>query len=506
MSAVVYQFEGQGPEAADTDPLGILDIGSNSVRLVVFEGGNRVPTPLLNEKSLCGLGRGLASTGALYEPGIECALRALRRFRTLTRAMNVRVIYPVATAAVREASNGPDFLAAAEEILEVPVRLVSGAEEAELAALGVLSGIPDAEGVIGDLGGGSLELLDVRDGQLADRITRELGPLRLMDLGFARARAQVLESLEEIPWLKSFKGRPFYLVGGAWRTLARVQMAQTNYPIQVLHHFEMAPEEARQLAGTIAGMNRRELELINEISNRRIEALPYAALVLEQLITRTKPSRVVVSSYGLREGLHHLLLDKHLRAQDPLVAGTQRLAERYGRSLRLSEEVNAFIAPLFEGEKPRKNGGANRAETLRLAACYLADLGRFLHPDDRATGAFNKILRAPLSGISHRERAFLSLTMLNRYGGSSVSHQASTAGDFLSTSEKNEARLLGRSLRFGVSLCGGAEGLLPQIRIRRNAESLSLLLPETLQPLLGEGVERRFRQLANAAGLEARIE
>ena len=147
-------------------PVAIVDIGSNSVRLVAFDNLDRSPIPAFNEKSLCALGNGVFSTGRLSKNGMEKALSALKRFRVLIDIMGITDVHVIATAAARDATNGPEFLSAAQDALGgAEVKLLSGQREAQLSAFGVLSGVHNPDGVVGDLGGGSLELIDVKGGR-----------------------------------------------------------------------------------------------------------------------------------------------------------------------------------------------------------------------------------------------------------------------------------------------------------------------------------------------------
>src|SRR6201994_679831 len=186
-------------------PLAVIDIGSNSVRLVVYEGLARAPTALFNEKALCGLGREVQTTGLLAADAVEKALTALRRFRALCRVQKVGRVYAIATAACRDASNGPEFIAKAEKICGCTIEILTGQEEARYSALGVISGIHKPDGIVGDLGGGSLELIDVHGHQVRGGVTLPLGSLALQDLShksLKRAERIVKNELSGVPQLK----------------------------------------------------------------------------------------------------------------------------------------------------------------------------------------------------------------------------------------------------------------------------------------------------------------
>ncbi len=308
----------------DLSPIAVVDIGSNSVRLVVYEGATRAPSPLFNEKVLCGLGRTIATTGRLASDAIPRALRALRRFRALIDQIGARHIEAIATAAVREAENGADFVAQAERVLDVPIRVLTGPEEAELAALGIVAGIHNADGVAGDLGGGSLELIDVRAGGLAQAATLPLGGLRLIDASggsLKRAREIVDAEFAKIDWLEKGAGRDFYAIGGTWRALARLHMVQTNYPLNVMHNYRIDTADALKFASLLDHQSQSSLAGIRDISSARRETVPYGALVLERLLKQMKPKAVVVSVFGIREGLLYSLSARGGAAQGSAACG-----------------------------------------------------------------------------------------------------------------------------------------------------------------------------------------
>ena len=304
-------------------PVAVVDIGSNSVRLVVYDGLRRSPSPIFNEKILCGLGRGVATKGKLAEEGMVRAFAALKRFRALARQIGAKHVFAVATAAAREASNGAQFIARAEKALGCNIKVLTGKEEARFAALGVIAGIPGADGVVGDLGGGSLELIDVKDGKLREGVTLPLGPLRLMDLSegsIDKAREIVDEAFAKAGILKLLKGRTFYAVGGTWRNLAKLHMAQSHYPLHVLHCYRLTRPQAMSLSGLVAHLSPTSLKEIREVSKSRSDTMPFGALVLERLLHHSEPKAVEISVYGVREGLLYSKLPARKRSSDALLS------------------------------------------------------------------------------------------------------------------------------------------------------------------------------------------
>lgn len=478
---------------------GIVDLGSNSVRLVVYASAARSPVLVFNEKILCGLGRSLASTGRLDPKGIERALSALQRFIALREQIGIDHLIIAATAAVRDAEDGAEFLLRAEEICGFKITLVSGAEEARLSAQGVLSGIPDADGVVGDLGGASLELVGVSGGRrLGDGVTLPVGPLRIMDMAkgsISEATAIVDKAFKGLDIFKEFQGKRLYVVGGVWRNLARIHMAQRNYPIHVLHEYVIPAKDATDLAKVIERLGPKSLSQIPEISERRIEALPIGALILEKLIEAMRAKDIVISAYGLREGILFDHLDKREQSKDPLIEGARDLAERLARFPQHGSELLPWTAPLFA---PELLGETPAQARLRHAACILADIGWYVHPDYRAHQSMTQILLAPFAGIDHPSRLLLARTLFHRHEGRGEPDLIGSLSGLLSDEENFRALILGLTLRLAFTLCAATPGMLPKTKLEIDADTVSLTVPRRYEPLLGEVVQKRLTALARA--------
>ncbi|HEX6978151.1 MAG TPA: Ppx/GppA family phosphatase [Alphaproteobacteria bacterium] len=474
--------------------IGVIDIGSNSIRLVVFDGLSRIPHPLFNEKVLCGLGRGLEQTGMLNPGGVELALRNLARFAALAESMGVRRLKVVGTAALRDAEDGPAFVKEVRRHTGLKVSVLDGAEEARLAALGVISGIPDADGMAGDLGGGSLEIVRLDRGELREQDTLPFGPLRLREMagrGRGKLRELIDSHLDQIRWLGRIHGRRFYAVGGAWRAIARVHMAHQGYPLRVIHHYTVKRAEAEDFLDLIAGLSRESLERLTNAPRKRLEALPLAALVLARLLRRARPSELVFSAMGLREGCLFDELRPTLRRLDPLIAACREVATVDARFPIDGELLRDWIEPVLNPAD-----GARRR--LRLAASLVSDIAWSEHPDYRAEIAFLRVLRMPLTGIDHPGRAFLALTVFTRYDGDSEGAVARPVRRLLDEEQLREAHLLGLGLRFAHTLSAGSSTVLRRIRLRPDGSTLSLHVPARQRALIGEAVERRFEALARA--------
>ncbi len=490
----------EGPTGSSPPRCAVVDLGSNSVRLVVFEGRSRNPVAIFNEKAVLRLGRGLQETGRLNEDGVADAITVLGRYQAVARAMGAAPMEILATAAVREASNGPEFVRVLNARMpEVPIRVLTGPEEAAMSASGLLCGIPGAEGVLGDIGGGSLEVVRISGGGIGLNASLPLGVIRLSERAGGdpvRARAIAEEALSGTPWLREGAGLDLYLVGGAWRALARIHIAQTGYPLHLVHHYTLGREEARDLTGVIAGASRRALERIPGVPRRRIDDLPFAAVVMRRLLRATGARRVVFSANGLREGWFMKRLPEEVRAADPMRSAGRELAAQFGRDPDMPPALIRWTAPLFSEES---------AEALRLreTACWMSDIGSHEHPEYRAEQAYLRVLRQPGIGLDHHARAFLGLTLAVRYEAEPDMPWLSTARMLLDVASARQAEVLGAALRLAYTLSGGTPELLAGTALRVEGRRIVLLLTEGSGVFAGEGVVRRLERLAESLAMEA---
>jgi len=475
----------------------IIDIGSNSVRLVVYDGPPRIPFILFNEKVMAGLGAALAKTGAIETDAMERGLRAVGRFARLCRAMKVGDIRCVATAAVRDASNGPDFIARAQA-MGLTVELLTGAQEAIGAAMGVLSGIPQADGIVGDLGGGSLELARVRGGEVEQTISLPLGVLRLPQIRAEGPRAlerRVVKMLDKAGWTPE-PGLPFYMVGGSWRALARFDMQITQFPLPVVHQYEMTAARAEQLTRIVSHVDKARLKLIPAMTGSRVPTLPDAAALLSVVVRQLKSSRLVVSAYGLREGLLYEALPPDWRAQDPLLVAAEAEGEAQARFRGHGNRIDRWIAPLFPDDSPEMG-------RIRRAACLLADVSWRANPDFRAERGVEIALHSNWVGIDAVERAMLGQALHSHFGGGLT---APLGLDRIASPERlRRAALWGLAIRLAQRLSGGVEGPLDLSRLEHEGDRITLHLDDEDADLFGEAVDRRLRNLAQAMGLKYRM-
>lgn len=481
----------------------VVDLGSNSVRLVVFDGISRNPISIFNEKAVLRLGRGLNATGRLNEEGVGLAMQVMDRFHAIARGMDADPFEILATAAVRDATNGAEFVAALRARMPgVPIRILSGEEEADYSATGVLCGLPEADGLVADIGGGSLELIRLSAGRKLDACTLRLGVIRLNDRAegdLQRARTIADADIAQVGWLDDVVGRPLYLVGGAFRALARLQIARTNYPLNIVHLYTLSGEGARDMTEWVVNTPRRALERVPGAPRKRLDDVPFAAIVLRRLLRRLQPPSVVFCVDGLREGWYMRRVAASVAALDPQEAVAREMCRRLGRSETLPDRLMNWTAPLFPDEStPQRR--------LRRAACLLSDIGSYDHPEYRAEQTYLRVLRMQGVGFDHQARAFVALTLAVRYEAE-LGHDFLQPSRLLLTAEDfQRALILGLVLRLAYTVCGSTEELLDGTWIRLSAEDVTLHLARGRGVVRGESVRRRLDRLAEAFALPARIE
>jgi exopolyphosphatase / guanosine-5'-triphosphate,3'-diphosphate pyrophosphatase len=485
------------------EPIGVIDIGSNSVRLVVYEGAVRAPTPVFNEKVLCGLGRSVATTGSLGTEAVERALTALARFKVIARILSVKNLRIIATAAVRDAQNGREFIERGERTLGVSIEVLSGEKEARLAAQGIMMGFIDADGIAGDLGGGSLELIDLAQDRLKEAATLPLGGLRLIDTTgnkIERAMDVIDGALASLPWLGNGEGRTFYAVGGTWRSLAKMHMDQTHYPLRVMQGYRLSSREALDLCEQFRKVKKPlDLPGIAGVARARREVLPFGALVLERLLRRMQPRQVVFSVFGIREGLIYSLLPPHEQMRDPLISFCEDYAALRSRSVEHARELCRLTDQLFADPALEETAEERR---LRHAACLLSDVGWRAHPDYRGEQSVNTIAHAGLGGVDHQGRIFLALSVFHRHETSEDNGEqlSDRLRSLVSKRVQRRARIVGAAIRAAHMLSIGMAGIVDQTPLTYENGKLVLTIPRAYAALDGERLRRRFDALADLIG------
>ena len=367
----------------------------------------------------------------------------------------------------------------------------------------MISGVHRADGVVGDLGGGSLELVDVRGTRARHGVTRPLGGLALADISaksVKKAEKFVKKSLSGLPVLQGCEDRNFYAVGGTWRSVARLHMWQTGYPLHVMHGYAIPADEALEFAKLVHRVDVDTLSNIEVVNNARRPLLPYAALVLEYILRIGKPRQVVFSALGVREGLLYSLLKKKDKEKDALIEAARHLNQLRSRSPQHGEELIGWTDRFFATSGLEETAEERR---LRHAACLLADIGWRAHPDYRGEQSLNIIAHGGFSGIDHQGRAYLALSVFFRHVGLVMDDELSPRlRELVSTRLLDRARVLGAALRLAYVVSAAMPGVLPKTPLAIERHRLALRLPGDYAALAGERVMNRLRSLARLIGRE----
>ncbi len=483
------------PAVRDLSRVGVVDVGSNSVRMVVFDGAARSPAYFYNEKIMCALGLGMSETGRLNPEGRARALSALKRFQLLANGMGLAPLTAVATAAVREAEDGEAFRNDVLRETGLKLWVIDGPEEARLSAQGVLLGWPGAYGMACDIGGSSMELAELSGGRVGKRVTSPLGPLRLRNIpgGKKGLRAHVDKVLEGVKERMGEQRNRLFLVGGSWRAFARVDMLRRNYPLAVLHEYRMTRADVSATVKFIEKHTVEELIAATGVSEARMSLVPIAAQVLRELVRTFKPHDIAISSYGIREGMLYEQMPQHLRDRDPLIEACRFAEAKDARLPGFGKQLFNFILPLFRSADDEK---------LRIikAACLLHDVSWRAHPDYRHEVCFDNATRANLGGLNHSERVFIGLALLHRYKNSREGSRFEPLFNLLSETEIREAEILGKAMRFGAMFSGQVPERMGSLRWFPKKKTLELHVPRASGALFGEVAEARFRSMAQSLG------
>lgn len=488
------------------DYVAVIDIGSNSVRLVVFSGIQRVPDIVFNEKLMAGLGASIGKTGRMDQSAVNTAISTLKRFRSLCEQMKVDDIRVVATAAVRDAKNGPKFVERVREECGFVIRVIDGPEEGRLAGLGVLSGEPNATGVTGDLGGGSLELARLRNGAVTDTVSLPIGPLRLMSqFGSNRTKMKkyLRETFDSIPWLKGEEKQNLYMVGGAWRNIVKLMMREKSNPLPILHGYYASRSELSAYCRRLSKLDVGDIPFGNSLPTRRVEVLPTAAIILNELMAAMKAKRAVTSSYGLREGLLFDALDEKAKRADPFIYSCNILAQERCRFPEHAKVIFDWTRPLFV--KRRVSDRVLR-KRLHYAICLLGDIAWRGHPDFRAEKAVEAVLHGNFVGVSHHDRAYVAIALNQAYGAQIDAPHLAPMLPLLPIDDIMDARMMGAALRLAQRLSGGADRALSLSRLRVTKSVLYLGIPQEYKDIANDVVLRRVRHLAQLIGRKPKIE
>ncbi|MEX2454225.1 MAG: Ppx/GppA family phosphatase [Rhodospirillaceae bacterium] len=477
---------------------GVVDIGSNSVRLVIYDIGDGWPVPVFNDRVFCSLGKGVGETGMLSAEGRASALETIVRFVAIARQIGVNRLEFVATAAMRDAGNGAEFADEIQAATGHRASVISGEEEARLAALGVAYGTPGADGLVGDLGNGSLELVELVNGEVGEMVSLPIGSLRIMSQfggDLVAARAEVERRLMAIGWLGRIRGRTFYPVGGAWRTLCRIHMEQKKAPIHIIHAYSITGAAGQQFADLLSHLGSQSLSGIENVPSRRLDMVPISSAIFGGVLACANPGNITFSAAGLREGIVLEKVGASSLSADPLMAEARAIALRDGRSGDIGQTFSDWMDPLYPRTRPER-------DRLRIVAATLSDIGWREHPDYRARQTMLRVLRHPFLAIDHPSRALVAWAIYQRYGGKTDNPDAETVLKMLSNRAQKRAETIGCALRLAHRLSGSSARLLSATSLAVSGGELGLHIPANEVYPPDHRLSGALKSVALAAGLK----
>lgn len=474
------------------NPIAIIDIGSNSIRMVVYDGLYRSPAILFNERVLAELGKTLSTTGTLNPKTLELAFSNLQRFKAVISNMNAKY-YVIATAALREASDGPAFTQRLKDELGLDIQIISGEQEAYLGAMGLLASVRDVDGVAGDLGGGSLEFSHMGDHQYIQGASTPLGGLRLAS-GYKDKnilKGEISKNLNNVSWLKNVaKGKTFYAIGGAWRGIARYYMEKTAYPIHIIHGLRVPVHIIIPHLTELTEMNKGELMRLEMISKHRRPVIGTAAQLLLDVINHVGASELVFSGFGVRDGLLFTKLDAESQAKDPLMDRCKQIEKQLSR-FNNGKAIYKWSKVIVANEK-------KKYQRLYKAACMINDMGWFEHRDYRAELSFRRVLTQRLGGgVNHVERVMLAIAIYVSYGENINDKLLIDYQELLTKKQLKLARRYGLAIRLARRLGGGPVKPLKHAELTVTNKNLELKIDESLEPFMGQHIEKLLDKLAD---------
>ena len=482
--------------------VGVIDIGSNSIRLVIYDRLKRVPIPIFNEKIMCALGKGINKTKKLNQLGKKEANKSIVRFVYMAHLMQVKKLFTFATAAVREAKDGKSFIDNLEKELSIKIEVLSGKKEAKLAGLGVLAAIPEASGIIGDMGGGSFELAKVNNGKITEKKVSPLGALILLGIsseGDDLISQTIHSHLNGFNEFQIETVNNFYAVGGGFRNLAKAYISINNYPIKILHNYKIKATDLEYTLNKLINMPHSEINSLENVSEKRSETLKYTAILMKYIIQYMEPKYIIFSVYGVREGILFNNLSKKEQLKDPLISGSIDFISKNKQMIDYANELTEWLEPLFIEED-------NNFKRLLNSICILSNIARFEHPEYRGEIAFRRFFDSSIIGISHQDRLFIATALYYCYSSNLDESTINISSLFLDETMLTKTKSIGYAIRLAYNITAGSTGIISSINLKINKPYLNLEFDIITKNLIGEVVEKHLSRLAKNINLNPKVE
>lgn len=483
---------------AKAEHIAVIDIGSNSIRLVMYDKLGRYPYPLFDERVAAKLGDGLDKTGKIDTSNSKMALEALSRFAQILKSLDPNKIIVVATAVLRRAKNAQGFLKSAEKILNHKIDVITPEEEALFMVNGLTNGMPDLTGLVVDLGGGSTEIAYVKKGEILNSTSLAIGHLSTI------SSDKIRQKINEVSWLKKLNGQHLFGIGGSFRAIGNTYLRNSNYPVKILHGLHIKSEERDGIIAKLENGDRPP-----GIPQGRHASIGMAATIIRHLFDAANCNDLVISGTSIRDGLVLSFQKANYKKRDPLHLVCKELANKNSRIAGEGKLIHKFLkkAATASAEMVLKKSELQHKKRLIRAVCLLANICWHEPSEKRGKIAFERILSLPVYGLSHKERVWLGMALFHRYEGIRTPLNSITSADkILTSSEQQYALAIGLGLRFTSIFCAGYVDFLSDAKLSVSGKRLIIFLKQDMIDLMDFHSKRRFQTFAETLSLQSEIQ
>jgi exopolyphosphatase/guanosine-5'-triphosphate,3'-diphosphate pyrophosphatase len=398
--------------------------------------------------------------------------------------MKVESCYPIATAAVRRAKNGSEFRDPAENILGMPVQILSKADEANHVSRGLTLNLPEATGLVADLGGGSIEIIALRRGEVCHSVSLNYGHLSSV------TASEIGSALAEHSWIRDFGAKQLFGVGGSFRTIGSAFISRTGYPLHVLHGLKIKRKDVLAICRDL----RSDEPSLEGVPLSRAATIPVAAMIIQELIEFSKVYRLTVSGTSVRDGVIAINELNANQQADFLMAVSEEIAESTGRVANVSPALKKFLKPL---SKICLAG----SERLINVAANMSDLCWHEHSDLRGDIAARHVLSLPVNCVTHKERVWLAVALYHRHFGLKPNKARPQDLDVLLSKKRiSDAMIIGLAMRFALDLSAGTGVPLRLIKLFFEGNRLVLSVDPSIKNFIDRRCRQKFDQLAAELG------
>jgi exopolyphosphatase/guanosine-5'-triphosphate,3'-diphosphate pyrophosphatase len=465
------------------DKYGIIDIGSNTLRLVIYkrDRSGRLKE-MENVKSVARLRNYLNHDEYLTENGVHKLITTLSSFRAITDFHQLDEVKCVATATIRQAANRDEIQEMVEKETGFSMRILSEYEEAYYGFLAVVNTTPYTEGITIDIGGGSTEITYFKNKELVEYHSFPFGALSLKkqfvnnELPTEGEKEEmqgfINSQLHSLPWIRN-KRLPIIGIGGSARNMVQIDQAMKNYPLAGLHLYEMPPEDIQLLGLYVNSLSLDKLQKLEGLSKDRAELMLPAMMVFDELVSITKATSFVLSRKGLREGVFiESMKNPETIATDVLTRSFDELAKDYEINMENVKQVTGILMCMVDELNRLKVLAVNELERKELKrAAHVFHLGEYIDAESSSQHTFYLLANRTIDGLMHKER--LKLALMASFKNKTVFKQyANPFRNWFTFEELRTLRLYGAMLKFSYSLNATKRNVVEKVEVKLEEKGL----------------------------------